>query len=167
MKRAEQLWTAGARSFLFVGLREAGDDGRAREHWNAELGDALNKFKKAHPAANVMLFRYGDWFDAVRAHPDLVGITECKREVEPHTDSARLGYCIDTFGDETWPLDRLLSHAINGYLVKHSRAAGGKKTEASGGGKHGNKHRNHEHEKKKDHKKGDSRRKGKMGSKSS
>ena len=114
-----------------------------------------------------MLFRYGDWFDAVRAHPDLVGITECKREVEPHTDSARLGYCIDTFGDETWPLDRLLSHAINGYLVKHSRAAGGKKTEASGGGKHGNKHRNHEHEKKKDHKKGDSRRKGKMGSKSS
>lgn len=166
MKRAEQLWSTGGRSFLFVGLREAGDDGRAREHWNAELGTALNKFKKAHPAANVMLFRYGDWFDAVRANPDLVGITECKREIEPNTDGARLGYCIDTFGDETWPLDRLLSHAINGYLVKHSRAAGEKKAEASGG-KH-DKHSKHDkhgkHDKK--HDKKDSRRKGKMGSKS-
>lgn len=166
MKRAEQLWSTGGRSFLFVGLREAGDDGRAREHWNAELGTALNKFKKAHPAANVMLFRYGDWFDAVRANPDLVGITECKREIEPNTDGARLGYCIDTFGDETWPLDRLLSHAINGYLVKHSRAAGGKKAEASGGkhDKHGRHDKHGKHDKK--HDKKDSRRKGKMGSKS-
>lgn len=133
MDRAEQLWTAGGRSFLFIGLREAGDDGRAREHWNAELGDALNKFKKAHPAANVMFYRYADWFDAVRANPDIVGITECKRDIEPNTDSARLGFCIDTFGDETWPVDRLLSHAVNGYLVKHSRVAGGKKTEAKTG----------------------------------
>lgn len=83
----------------------------------------------------MLVFPYAQWFDAMRAHPDLVGVTECAADVEPNTDSARLGFCVDAFGDETWPVDRLMSHAVNGFLVRHSKVGKNAKGKKKGGKK--------------------------------